>query len=121
MKVGDYARTYDGVIGKIIDDNLAQEETRYEIDYNNKLYYYRQIAKSNSNIIDLIGVGDLMFIDISPDYCGGIVVPRIAETQAELDEFISKIQKGEYILEGVLTKEQIENQVYWLGLDKEEK
>ena len=113
MNVGNYVRTKNGKIIKIKDKHYSYLfETEYREEY--------KVIKSSPNTLDLIGVGDLMLIDISPDNCGGIVVPRIAETQAELDEFISKIQKGEYILEGVLTKEQIENQVYWLGLDKEE-
>ena len=117
MKIGDYVRTKDG-IEKVLEYTYNKNyENGHCILFDNKdhrlLFTDEDVnkMKPNPNIIGLIGVGDLMLIDISPDDCGGIVVPRIAETQAELDEFINKMQKGEYILKGLLTKEQIESEV----------
>jgi hypothetical protein len=56
-----------------------------------------------------------MYIDICPDDCGGIVVPRIAETLAEWQAFYKKIKSGEYILKGIVSKEQLQEMTYWVG------
>ena len=60
MKVGDYVRTKDGCVGKIIDINLGDFQTRYELDNSDEFHYeYKNdIIKSSPNIIDLIEVGD---------------------------------------------------------------
>ena len=62
--------------------------------------------------MDLIECQDLLYIDISPDNCGGIVVPRIAETQEELNKIISNIKNGVWILKEIVTKEQIKSNAY---------
>ncbi len=111
MKVGDYVRTYDGVIGKIIDDNFAQEEKRYELDYNNKLYYFQQIVKSSTNIIDLIEVGDYVngkkvidtFIDYIFDYSEEFKVIRFSETN---------ILHNANHIKSIVTKEQFSSMQY---------
>ena len=56
-----------------------------------------------------------MYIDISPDNYGGIVVPRVAETKAELDKWKERFASGECILKTVLTKEQIVSNWYEVG------
>ena len=60
MRVGDYVRTKKGLIGKIIDINLGDFQTRYELDNSDEFHYeYRNdIIKSSPNIIDLIEIGD---------------------------------------------------------------
>lgn len=73
------------------------------------------ILKASHNIIDLIEPMDLMYIDISPDDCGGIIVPRIAETLNELKIWKERFDSGSCILKGVITKEQIKENIYWLG------
>lgn len=105
MKVGDYVRTNKGTIDKLTEENI--------IDYKISLLYEgEKLINWSENIIDLICVGDLMFIDISPDDCGGIVVPRIAETLDEGKKYHDKLKSGEYVLKGILTKEQIEQMEY---------
>lgn len=71
--------------------------------------------KANYKLEDLVEAGDLMYIDVSPDNYGGIVVPRVAETQNELDKWKQRFASGECILKGVLTKEQIVSNWYLLG------
>ena len=73
------------------------------------------VIKSNSNILDILEPMDLLYIDICPDDCGGIVVPRIPETLDELKKYIKKIKSGEYILKYVVTHEQLENNMYEVG------
>ena len=103
-----YVRTKNGEIGKIrtIIDNMV---------FINGNQYYSTITKASHNIMDLIEVGDLMYIDISPDNYGGIVVPRVAETQNELKKWKTKFASGECILKTILTKEQIINNWYEVG------
>ena len=62
----------------------------------------RCIYKASPRITELLCEGDLLYVDISPDEYGGIVVPRIAETEAELKKFKNKIEKKEWILRGVV-------------------
>ncbi len=71
--------------------------------------------KTDFNIINLIEPMDLMYIDISPDDCGGIVVPRIAETLNELDKWKSRFANSICILKDVVTHEQLENGKYKIG------
>jgi len=114
MSVGDYVRTKRGIIGKIkLIDNQTELEDLYLV--KRQWYYKEDITKSNSNIIELLEPMDLLYIDISPDDCGGIVVPRIPETLDELEKYIEKIKSGEYILKYVVTHEQLENNMYKVG------
>ena len=74
-----------------------------------------EIIKTRHNIIDLIEPQDLMYIDISPDDCGGIVVPRVAETMDELNHWKKLLRNGECILKGVVTREQLSDNVFEVG------
>lgn len=123
MKVGDYVRTYHlgGSIEKIIEivpkertDDLIE---RYITDISAKYMQSitaEQIIKSNKDITELLEPMDLMYVDIDNGYEDGIIVPRIAETQNELDEYITKIKNKTWILSGVVTREQLQNNTYWL-------
>lgn len=75
----------------------------------------KKIIKASFNIIDLIEPMDLMYIDIFPDDCDGIVAPRVAETLNELEKWKERFASGDCILKGVFTKEQIKQNIYWLG------
>lgn len=97
MEIGDYYRTRYG-ISQLIEGKCVLNE----------------IIKSSPNILELLEPMDLMYVDIDNGYEEGIIVPRIAETQNELDEYIAKIKNGTWILSGVVTREQLERGVYWL-------
>lgn len=116
MKVGDYVRTKFGMISKIIDTNLAEVADRYEVE-NGLLIYKGDIIKSNQNILELLEPQDLMYIDIDNGWAGGIVVPRIAETLAELNEYIDDFKNKKCTLVGVVTHEQLHSIVYKVGED----
>ena len=109
MKVGDYVRTVGGFIGKVI--SKKGNCTTYRIP-DMQEDDVLEIIKSSSNIADLILPMDLMYIDISPDNCGGIVVPRIPETYCELEQIINEIKLGNYVLNGIVTKEQLMENMY---------
>jgi len=110
LEVGMYVRTltFSNIsrIGKLekiddicITDNGAVDKT--------------QIIKASHNLIDLIEPQDLMFIDIDPnDGCGGIVVPRIAETLNELEKWKKRIRSGECKLVSIVTSQQINEICY---------
>ena len=122
LKEGMYVR-YEGLINKIIeidDDYLVFDQNWYDhwadevssMKYDRFVNDYKPIA--SHNILALIEPMDLMYVDISPDDCGGIVVPRVAETLNELKEWKERISNGSCILKGVVTREQLVNMRYWV-------
>ena len=119
LKINEYFRTPYGKIGKITD--IPKHSVYFDDGFSIEHEFIecgRDIMKeleSTPDISDLVAVGDLMFIDISPDDCGGIVVPRIAETLAEEQNYNKKFKSGEYILRGIVPKEKIESMTYWVG------
>ena len=121
MKIGDYVRTDDGLIGKVVSELYEYKDSiGCDIDFGNNDIYneyemYQNIIKSSPNIIDLIEPMDLMFVDIDNGYEGGIIVPRIAETQNELKKYIDNFKNNTYQLKGIITHEQIENMEYRIG------
>ncbi|NLE03623.1 MAG: hypothetical protein GX638_02325 [Crenarchaeota archaeon] len=122
MKVGDYVRfdyhrvTVPIQIARITevhyditdeDDNVC-----YSTDVGLVIDESNLVKEPSPNIMDLILPMDLMYIDISPDNCGGIVVPRIPETYCELEQIINEIKLGNYVLKGIVTKEQLMEKMY---------
>lgn len=74
IKVGEYVRTYNGIIGKVV---RITDTGNYAIRiYNGAEYVIKAvILKHSENIIDLIEVGDYVNgklihkIDKGPNYC----------------------------------------------------
>lgn len=64
IKVGDYIRTKDGYIGKVINiNNFRDPETKICVDFNLSDYIFiaeKDIKKHSPNIIDLIEVKDVI-------------------------------------------------------------
>lgn len=114
-----YIRTEDGKIDKVLEintedfDEPAVRLASYPIGmYQGKFEY----KKANYDLLELIEPLDLIFIDIDPnDGCGGIVVPRIAETLKELDKWKKRIRSGECKLVSITTNQQIESMSYKVG------
>ena len=80
---------------------------------NSKGLSPKNIIATSYDILDLLKPLDLMYIDIDPyDGLGGIVVPRIAETMAELNKYKALIKMGEYKLISITTREKINNSSY---------
>ena len=110
MKVGDYVRTINGEIYKLIDDFALiyfQKEQEHGIPEH-------QITKSSSNIIDLIEVGD---------YVNGIKVDytNINDKLSYEDKCIGfydgdgDITLFENDIKSIVTKEQFESMEYKVG------
>lgn len=120
MRVGDYVRTH-GYIDKIININDFREPSmKYALEqpsWNDDVIFIGEedITKSSPNILELLEPMDLLYIDISPDDCGGIVVSIIPETPAELKIYKEHFKDGSYILRGIITKEQLESTEYRIG------
>ena len=125
MNVGDYVRyktlSNQIKINKIKnivepDDGELSMTNTILYDLNNKdVTADKYIIKSSPNIIELLEPMDLLYIDIDGGFEGGIVVPRIPETLNELNDFIEVIKSGHWILKGVVTHEQLENNMYKVG------
>lgn len=112
-----YIRTKEGKIDKILEINTEDFDeptvrlASYPIGMYQGMFEYE---KANYDLLELIKPLDLMFIDIDPnDNCGGlVVVPRIAETINELEEWKERIRSGECSLVTVATSQQINEICY---------
>lgn len=101
IKVGEYARTLDGIIGEIIQkDKLGYYDTYYYVKTSNKIWKLSsKLIKSHSEfLIDLIEIGD---------FVNGVEVMSIHYEKGKYD-FIGNI-------ETILTREQYENNCYKEG------
>ena len=127
MKIGDYVRTNNGLIFKIVggnEDNWSldieyskleyMEDTWLELyKYNdNGGWFIRENCKSSPNIIDLIQVGD---------YVNGL---KVQEVNNEIKGFGTIVfDKDTSIMEdyiySIVTKEQFSSMEYKIG-DKNE-
>lgn len=112
IEIGEYIKTDSNLIARVIgfyNDQSYELDIEFENEY--VIYDYNVLTHSK-DILDLIECQDLMYIDISPDNCGGIVVPRVAETLAELDSFKEKIRNREYSLMGIISGKKILEEAY---------
>lgn len=122
--VNKYIRTPDGI--DKATELLDKDEIGcwYGTEKSNALMIYKKIKefgycgvcydikdlKISDNILDLLQPLDLLYVDIDPeDDCDGIVVPRIAETEAELDKFKERIKNNMWKLVYIVTSEQMES------------
>lgn len=101
-----YVRNNDGTIGKCWLEGYFPEE------YVDKFGKAFDIKNASYDILDILEPQDLLYVDISPDECGGIVVPRVPETVYELERLRENIEIGNYILKGVVTHERIQKLMY---------
>lgn len=107
---GMYARTNNGIIGKIINSNSDEMINGPELLVNNKIYCVERnsIKDIQKNIIDLIEVGD---------YVNGYPVRKIPNFNNELCNFdLNKMEwiplKNIDVYYNILTKEQYESNCY---------
>lgn len=107
MKVGDYVRTDDGLIGKIVSEPYEYKDSiGHDIDFGDNNIYneyeiYQNIIKTSPSIIDILEVGD---------YVNGVIV-----TQSHIDniKYIApEIKENNYGIKSIVTKEQFEAMEY---------
>ena len=116
MKAGNYIRTKNGLIGKLMGSN-AYNENKIAILINDTkdikitpVIDKEQVIKSSPNIIDLIVVGD---------YVNGWRITTIDKRNNKLyseyeDGYLIKQIKGKNI-ETIVTKEQFKSMEYKVG------
>ena len=121
IQVEEYIRTYDGIIGKILEDEDIGEngvciDTTFLDDYADETNFvkYKDIKSHSFNIIDLIEMGDILkyrlnnfsSIDVSE-------VIRITEGRT-LKEYLSVkgYSLNQIEILSLITKEQFKNIEY---------
>ena len=126
IKVGEYMRIKSGVIGKVVQIEIAGQGTRhynesfedtiYCIDTNDYIENYRYkiqaIVKHSPNIIDLIEVGD---------YVNGELVTSVYDENKEDEQIQFEVNnQGNYTyyinedIKSIVTKEQFKSIEYRL-------
>lgn len=128
IKVGEYVRTENGHIDKIINIERYNEEEKWLVGENFRKsldngYYGRttdnDILKHSPNIIDLIEPGDV--IEYDSIYRGNVLKMEVIYTCEKADDY--KFGEGfvgtdidEYIriysIKTIVTKEQFKNAMY---------
>lgn len=107
IRVGEYARTTDGIIGKV--GNISKIERFEKVYYTGSIFgfFRNEIKKHSKNIIDVIEVGDLVKVK---DNFDEDVLHMIDE------EFITSLKediKDESVeIKSILTHEQYDNNCY---------
>ena len=118
IQVEEYIRTYDGIIGKILEDEDIGEngvyiDTTFLDDYADETNFvkYEDIKKHSFNIIDLIEEGD---------YVNGIYIEGIG-IRGYNDKYLETLElDGEYKyinifpseIHSIVTKEQFKSVEY---------
>ena len=103
IEIGDYVRTENGKINKVINNNYYMIQY---LDCEKGLINKRDIVKHSKNIIDIIEVGDIVFIE---DFFNYSFIHIFDEAMLEaLKEDIKKDVK----IKSILTKEQYTQKCY---------
>ena len=112
MEIGDYVRTNDGGIGKIIKcpfKSMYLDEIWGDIE-NTETIITNNVYKTSPNIIDLIECGD---------YVNGIIVTKVVNdiecNYIELDYSYNKRGIRNKDIKSIVTKEQFESMEYKIG------
>lgn len=116
IKLGEYVRTKNGSVGKVIDQEAGYGEW-YELGDNgipnnikNGWALEAKIAKHSKNIIDLIEVGDLVETE---DEFGIIRIYYIDENEM-IQAIKEDLALNNFKIKSILTHEQYKNNAYRL-------
>lgn len=120
IEIGEYVRTINGTIFKIIDGNsdnydidfsyfkleFLEDEWFEDNRYNDNGYFFneRNIVKHSKNIIDLIEVGDYVN--------GKKVLQKIGKFLEVSSCDIGNNRIYDYMIKSIVTKEQFNNMEY---------
>lgn len=124
IEVGEYVRTKEGNIFKIIggnSDNYDIDCSYYKLEaledewfesnrYNDNGYFFneRNIKKHSKNIIDLIEVGDVVKTGVNKSFL------HILATEKDLEHFKKVYKNKQDLIKSIVTKEQFNNMEYKL-------
>lgn len=118
MEVGDYVRTIDGYIGKILEIKKSRREcdTYYVTDTTMASGFYESIYKHSKQLIDLVEVKDLICFKnkLQNSLENKEMIIHIFDKET-LEEVKQAIKKGEIELLEILTHEQFEHNSYKVG------
>lgn len=120
MAEGDYVRTDDGLIGKIVSEPYEYKDSiGHDIDFGDNNIYneyemYQDIIKSSPNIIDLIEVGDILVIkDFVDEACMIFTDIYLIQNEEQLLHIKNDLEKNKNkMLYSIATKEQFKNIEY---------
>ena len=115
IQVEEYIRTYDGIIGKVLEDEDIGEngvyiDTTFLDDYADETNFvkYEDIKSHSFNIIDLIEEGD--FIKIKDEYFEDVYL--ILDTESWLNRVKREMLNDYFKLVSIVTKEKFKNVEY---------
>lgn len=114
IEVGEYVRTKDGEIDKVINSNFYMS---IYVECEKGLYLIESIVKHSKQLIDLIENKDVLKVRIDKE----IMLFRMDEDTLDIKykELIENIENGEYELLEILTHEQFEANCYKVGGEDE--
>ena len=123
MSEGDYVRTDDGLIGKIVSEPYEYKDSIvHDIDFGDNNIYneyemYQDIIKSSPNIIDLIEVGDILVIkDFVDEACMIFTDIYLIQNEQQLLNIKNDLEKNKNKkLYSIVTKEQFSCMEYKIG------
>ena len=118
MTEGDYVRTDDGLIGKIVSEPYEYKDSiGHDIDFGDNNIYneyemYQDIIKSSPNIIDLIEEEDIITYEYETSI-GTIIEYNVTVLLSLLNELEENPNK--YKIKSIVTKEQFSCMEYKIG------
>ena len=130
MQVGDYVRTNNGGIGKIIKcpfKTIFLDEIWGDIN-GHQTIITDNVYKTSPNIIDLIEAGDYVngmevmeadWFNENGEYEEGLAFPMYASDDLQVIENWLLLRSVN--IKSIVTKEQFENMEYKLGVDNNER
>lgn len=121
IKVGEYVRLENGIIGKVIGIFDGHCRAKYHIEFQGDVKVKRQylstktIKKHSKNIIDLIETGDIVELEISEEFVekeDKILFTRIGDVYTK--ELLQRdIENGVIVkIRTILTHEQYNQNCY---------
>ena len=129
MKVGDYIRTYEGIIEKIYEEDDIGEngvciDTTFFDDYAEETNFvkYKDIKKHSARIIDLIEIGDyvndykvLELVDSIYSNSKRVLIYKNEKEKSEIWKYIQEYDGKLHTqddIKSIVSKEQFKNISY---------
>lgn len=107
IEIGEYVRTKDGIIAKLIETMV------YELNNGESVDFLEDIVKHSKQLIDLIEIGDILKIKEGNEVC--YIGLEKDTTTVSYKDIKASIKKGECELLEILTKEQFSANCYKVG------
>lgn len=119
IKIGEYVRNRDGILGKILEEDDIGEngvciDTAYLDDYADETNFvkYEDIKNHSFDIIDLIEVGDYVNGHLVVDLDKNIYNQKLVITEVDGKDGAIRHHYLEKSIKSIVTKEQFEAMEY---------